>query len=236
MIKYNIETIDPVFEKQYIEYMMSKCGDDNINLPNSYFHNFRPWECGKVFQYANFSSNDIVLDVGSMNTFFSIFLTQFVNMIYVTDNFYWATREYMKGIATPQEWIDFIKRHGTGKIKVENADIMNLNYKNNTFNKIVCISTIEHVIRDYESIIELVRILKPEGKLLITSEFNEMVGKDYSEVDGSYYKIYNPETLDRLLSYTKNITIETSCIAFPCSETGKFTQIFICIKKDAANV
>lgn len=234
MIKYNIETIGPYFEKSYNEYMKSKCGNDNINLPNSYFHNFRPWECGKCFQYGDFSSinnNDIVLDVGAMNTFLSIFLTEYVNKIHVTDNFYWATREYMKGIATPQEWTNFIERYGNGKIKVENADVMNFLYKDNTFDKIVCVSTIEHVIDDYRGIKELVRVLKPEGKLLITSEFNEKIGKDYSEVDGSYYRVYSPETLDRLLSSINNITIEKSCISFPCSDIGKFTQIFLCVRK-----
>lgn len=231
MLKYNMETVDQIFEKSYIEYMKSECGNDNINLPNSYLHNFRPWECGKVFQYADLNSGDSVLDVGAMNTFFSIFLAQFVNKVCVTDNFYWAARDYMKGIATPREWIDFIERHGKGKIVAESADIINLQYKNNTFDKIICISTIEHVIQDYTGIKELVRVLKPEGKLLITSEFNEKIGKDYSEIDGSYYRIYSPESLDRLLTPINDITIEKSCISFPCSEAGKFTQMFLCIKK-----
>lgn len=234
MIKYNIEDIGPYFEKSYTEYMKSKCGNDNINLPNSYFHNFRPWECGKCFQYGDFIETDIVLDVGAMNTFFSIFLTGYVNKIHVTDNLYWATREYMKGIATPQEWTDFIKKYGNGKVIVENADVMNFLYKDNTFDKIVCVSTIEHVIDDYGGMKELVRVLKIGGKLLITSEFNEdnRYGKEYSETDGSYYRVYSPETLDRLLSSINNITIEKSCISFPCSEVGKFAQIFLCIKKD----
>ena len=243
MVGFTIETTDPIFEKSYVEYMKSTCGNGKINLPNSYFHNFRRWECGKVFQCANFRRNDIILDVGAMNTFFSIFVAQFVNKIFMTDNFYWATREYMKGMAAPQEWMNFVERYGNGRIKVANADVANLHYSDNAFDKIICISTIEHVLRDYEGITQLIRVLKPGGKLLITTEFNEKTGKDYSEGDGSYCRIYTPETLGKLLSSVKNVTVEKSCIA-PTKKSvlhslfrnknPNMTQIFLCIKKEGA--
>ncbi len=235
--KYNVEIIDSNvidgFEREYKEYMIKLCGDDNVNLPGSYLHNFRPWECGIAYKHANFGKKDIVIDTGSMNTFFGIFLAKDVEKVYVTDNFYWATREFMIGLEKPENWAKYVEKYGKGKIKVENADLMKLDYKDGYFDKVVSISTIEHVIDDYKGIMEMVRILKSGGLLLITSEFNEdnRYGKEYSEIDGSYYRVYTPETFDRLLISLKGVIVEKTCIAFLCSKPRQLTQVFACIRK-----
>lgn len=244
MTKYNVEKIDDSFEREYREYMIGLCGNDNVNLPGSYLHNFRPWECGMAYKHANFGEKDIVIDTGSMNTFFGIFLARDVEKVYVTDNFYWATREFMIGLEKPEDWAKYVEKYGNKnkdskdskdwKVKVENADLMKLDYKDEYFDKVISISTIEHVIDDYKALIEMVRVLKRGELLLITSEFNEdnRYGKEYSETDGSYYRVYTPETFDRLLlSIEGSVAVEKTCIAFPCSKPRQLTQVFACIRK-----
>ena len=186
--------------------MIEKCGEDELpnphNAKHGIFHNYRPWEYDKVYKYANFKMDDIILDTGAMHTYFCIFLSQFVKKIYVTDNFYWANRDYMEKekLFTPERWIEYIEEKGKGKIKGEKADIINLQYQDNTFDKVFCISTIEHVLDDSKGIKELARVLKKGGRLLLTTEFNFYIGKKYSEKDNSYYRIYNFKTLKELIA------------------------------------
>jgi SAM-dependent methyltransferase len=205
-MEYRIESgTDPKFKQNYEAYMLRKCEKDKLpnphNAKHGIFHNYRPWEYEKVQNYANFKIDDVVLDTGAMHTYFCIFLSQFIKKIYVTDNFYWANRDYMKkeNLFSPEKWIEYIEEKGEGKIKGENADLMNLQYQDNTFDKVFCISTIEHVLDDFQAIKELSRVLKKGGKLILTTEFNFHIGKKYSEKDNSYYRVYNLKSLEKLI-------------------------------------
>lgn len=204
-MQYRIESgINSQFKKDYETYMIKKCGEDKLpnpfNAKHGIFHGYRPWEYDKVFRYTDYNENDIVLDTGAMNTFFCIFMAQFVKKIYAIDNFYWANRDYMikEKLLSPKRWIAYVEKKARN-IKGEEADVMHLKYQDNTFSKIICISTIEHVLDDVLGIKELARVLKKNGKMLLTTEFNFYFGKEYSEKDGSYYRIYNLKSLKKLI-------------------------------------
>lgn len=118
------------------------------------------------------------------------------------------------------------------------ADIRNLPFKNNYFNYITCISTLEHVgmdnflytknskykekkIFDFEkAILEMKRVLKNEGKLFITVPFGKYQNfGQFQQFDsglvGRILEIFQPKNYQiNYYKYTKegwNISDEISC-------------------------
>lgn len=59
-------------------------------------------------------------------------------------------------------------------IKIIKGDILNLPFKNNFFNKVIASEILEHVDNDERAILEIHRVLKPGGSVLIT-----VPNKDY---------------------------------------------------------
>jgi SAM-dependent methyltransferase len=219
-LRFKIDgSIDLKFKDSYEDYMMEKCGGDELPNPkkakHGIFHNQRPWEYDKVFRYGSFRAGDVVLDTGAMHTYFCIYLAQFVKQVYATDSFYWAGRDYMERerLFRPEKWMAYVEEKGGGRIKAESADLQNLQYPDRTFDKVLCISTIEHVKDDIGGIKELARVIRPGGRLLLTTEFNFHIGKEYSEKDGSYYRIYTRKTFEKLiarsgLKLSKSVLVE----------------------------
>ena len=206
-VEYRVDgTVDRDFKNAYEAFMLRTCGDDVLpnprNAEHGIFHNYRPWEYDKVFKYADFKEEDVVLDTGAMHTYFCIFLSQFVKKIYATDNFYWADRDYMtrERLFTPAGWVEYVERKGNAKIVGEKAGVTDLPYRDGMFDKVLCVSTVEHVLEDFKAVAELARVLKQGGRLLLTTEFNSRRPKEYSEEDRSYYRIYNAASLEALLA------------------------------------
>lgn len=50
-------------------------------------------------------------------------------------------------------------------------DIHDLTFVSNTFDAVICIEVLEHVVDPFQAIRELTRVLKPGGKLLLTTPF-----------------------------------------------------------------
>lgn len=206
-MRYTIErVVDPAFVASYEAAMLARCGDDPLPNPrrarHGVFHNYRPWEYQKVFAHGDFQEDDLVLDTGAMHTYFCVYVSQFVRQIYVTDNFYWARRSYVstQNLFSPEKWMRYVEAKGDGRIRAEEADLTRLPYPEGTFDKILCISTIEHVAEDAGAILELARVLRSGGRLLLTTEFNPHVGKLYSEADNSFYRVYTSRTLEQLIA------------------------------------
>ena len=208
-MQYTIESgVDAAFKEPYESYMLGKCGADQVPGPrdirNGILHNYRPWEYAQAFRHGAFAAGDVVLDTGAMHTYFCIYLAQFVQRLHATDSFYWANRDYLRKqkLFTPEEWMGYVAGKGGGKIACEEADLMGLRYPDATFDKVLCISTIEHVLDDAKAMCELARVLKTGGRLLLTTEFSFHVGKAYSETDNSYYRVYTTKTLDALIAHS----------------------------------
>jgi SAM-dependent methyltransferase len=189
-VRYILErAIDSTFLERYEASMLARCGADSLPNPrgarHGIFHNHRPWEYQKVFVHGDFRPDDVVLDTGAMHTYFCIYVSQFVRQIYATDNFYWARRSYMstQKLFSPDEWARYVEAKGDGRLRAEEADLTRLPYPDGTFDKVLCISTIEHVAEDGQAMVELGRVLKRGGRLLLTTEFNPRLGEAYSESD-----------------------------------------------------
>jgi SAM-dependent methyltransferase len=228
------------FTDFYESHMLETFGSDALPQIKGYSHgilqNYRPWEYDKVMKYGDFKPDDVVLDTGAMHTYFCLFLAQSVKKIYATDSFYWAKRDYLakQHLLSAKEWMEYIKDRGEGKVICQEADVTKLSYSDNSYDKILSISTIEHVLEHEKAIREMARVLKKGGKLLLTTEFNFLFDKKYSEEDDSYYRAYNYSSLCKLISCSglkirSSLIVENLRLRF--LRPKKKVNAFICLEK-----
>ena len=55
----------------------------------------------------------------------------------------------------------------TNAIRIEKGDVVKLPFKDNSFDKAICIDVLEHIIDDMSVINEIKRVLKPKGEAII---------------------------------------------------------------------
>jgi ubiquinone/menaquinone biosynthesis C-methylase UbiE len=72
------------------------------------------------------------------------------------------------GVDIETEAIDFCKKNRQGKFLV--APLENLPFDKNTFDLILFTNAIEHLENPHPALAELTRVLKPGGKILVTTE------------------------------------------------------------------
>ena len=217
--------------QKYVEEMKVLCGNySGCKFPQSYFGNVRPWDYEQILEHGNFTENDLILECGGLHTYFAIALSQKVKHYTCTDSFYWATRDYAKNdkLQSPKEWCGYLISKGKGKLWAEEADLQKMKYSDNSFDHVINISVIEHVHNDRQGIEEMVRVLKPGGTLLLTTEYNPNWSKDYAENDGSYYRVYDKEGIKKLLDGFNVEIMKSQSEEVPI---GHFTTLFIKIKK-----
>jgi SAM-dependent methyltransferase len=102
-------------------------------------------------------------------------------------------------------------------IRFHRGDLMNLGIKSGTFDAVTCISTIEHIGMgkyddprspaggDLRAIKELLRILKPSGRLIVTTNICRETFLHDDEIR------YGPERLDLLAAAGKLLKMEYRC-------------------------
>ncbi|MBR9682920.1 class I SAM-dependent methyltransferase [Candidatus Woesearchaeota archaeon] len=91
-------------------------------------------------------------------------------------------------------------------LKVVHSDAHNLPFKNNSFDAVFCNTVLEHVKEPNQIIKEIKRVLKPQGKLLISIPFLQEIHSDPDD-----YQRYTPEGLRNLLNKHKIQTIRQHC-------------------------
>jgi SAM-dependent methyltransferase len=217
--------------QDYIQETKVLCGPySECKFPQSYFGNIRPWDYERILEYGDFAANQKVLECGGLHSYFAIATSQKVNHYTCTDSFYWATRDYAQNpqLQSPQEWCKYLIGKGRGKLHAEEADLQSMKYANEQFDRVVCISVIEHVHEDRKGILEMMRVLKPGGLLLLTTEYNPTWSKPYAETDGSYYRVYDQSDLSNLLA---GLDVEVMQAQGGDVRDGQFTTTFIRIRK-----
>jgi len=186
---------------KYVRTLTSLCGNDIPRVPEGYLLTATPlgdrmWDYYMIQKYGDLQLDDIVLEVGALHTFDALYWQTLVKQVVVTDNFQWAHREYARDYMTPSEWCTYLMQKSS-KIRAEHADIMAFPYPADTFDKLISVSTHEHVIDDRRGLLECARVLKPGGTLLMTIEFNHETAMAYSSE--AMLRIYNPTTLGDLI-------------------------------------
>ncbi len=189
--------------------------------------NFRGWDYEQILQHGEFAKDDVVLDTGAMYSSFCVYLSDFVLHIAVTDDFSWYTRPFVKEMNLPtiEEWTKFVETFGSGKIMVTSEDVRRIRHRDKTFDKVLSISTIEHIDDDKKGMEEMMRVLKPGGLLLLTTEYRNPK-QDFTPEN--LLRFYDDDGLDTL---TKGLHVEERIIEPPHIEKD-FTTIFLKIRKD----
>jgi ubiquinone/menaquinone biosynthesis C-methylase UbiE len=129
-----------------LENMLSKVGD-------TYFK-----RCIlSIIENLDIQKNDRVLDAGCGEGFYEILLSNLYECSIIgidnDDKILNAGKERTKNLKN---------------VKLENQDLCNLPYKDNSFDKIICSEVVEHIDQDTKAISELYRVLKPGGRIVIT--------------------------------------------------------------------
>lgn len=215
------------FDTAYRAFIKSLPG--TVNLPQGYLQNCRMWDYWMVMERAGFKPSDVVLDVGALHTFACVFWQDYVSRVVTTDDFSWGERDYAKGLMTPFEWRCVVECLGTPNLRAGHMDLQDIGpaYDVNV-DVVLCISTIEHIIHDRLAMLEMMRVLKPGGKLLLTTEFSNEHPKPYSEEDGSWYRVYNDEQIALL---TEGLNVTHSAIN-PDAYGHPFNTLFLEITKE----
>jgi SAM-dependent methyltransferase len=84
---------------------------------------------------------------------------------------------------------------------VHSGDALNLPYKDETFDRIICAEVMEHVPDDFKACSELTRVLKKNGRIAITvpTIFSEMIYDcltfEYFATPGGHVRKYLPKKL-----------------------------------------
>ena len=160
------------------------------------------WDSVKKFS-ENFKSDSLVLDAGCGNG---------KNMNYLKD------KCEIIGIDSCKNFVTLCKER---QLNVLESNILNLPFEDNTFDYIISIAVIHHLKTEserYKAIDEMLRVLKPNGKMLVTiwayesDKFSEnknfKIGDNIVKFNNNnrYYYIFNKEKLIKFLSrYNSNI-------------------------------
>jgi len=224
------------FTDRYEKFMLETCGDDILPNPHGAKHgifvNYRPWEYDQVVKRLPFEGT--ILDIGALHTYLGIYITSsytYSTKKYIAaDSFYWAKRSYNRlyGMQTPEEWCDYMHEKSQGCVEAQEADMTDMPWDENTFDHIISISTIEHVENDLKGMEECLRVLKPGGTLLMTTEFHPTESKPYNEDDGSFYRIYNTRDLTNLII---NSGFDLPDVAVQQNNHKPNTNIFVALTK-----
>lgn len=140
--------------------------------------------------------NSVILDAGCGNG---------KNMIYLQNK-----GLSVKGIDFSEKLLQICKDKN---LDVEEADIRSLPYEDNSFDYVISIAVIHHLSTEkdrYQAINEMLRVCKPNGKILIStwaveqpdkSRFKFVLGPNYVKWENTfrYYYIYGKETISNFL-------------------------------------
>lgn len=159
----------------YDEYIRGKVGQDYqwpIRL--------RDWELWKVAEYLPPEPGDYqILETGSFNTFFGAYLADIAKHLIISDQF-----QYIKWVSLLQK-LRLYKKHplkapyhvwekhitkAAPAAELRNVDLTDIQYPDDTFDFITCVSIIEHIPEYETAVAEMLRVLKPDGLLLLTTD------------------------------------------------------------------
>ncbi len=157
----------------YDEYVRAR-------LPAGYRWNIRArdWELLQILRAAP-ANGLAVLDTGSFNTFLGVWLAQGAASVHVTDLFgaclksnvlrrlgLWKRRPHE---APFEKWRAAVRR-ASARIHLRSVDLTRIPFPDETFDFISSVSVIEHIPDYRRAIAEMFRVLRPGGRLLVTTD------------------------------------------------------------------
>jgi len=107
------------------------------------------------------NSSDRVLQIGGGTGVFTLSLVQHSDEVHFTDL---ITYDDFAVVQDLLEKIEF-----TSDIYYSSTDAAHLSYKENSFDKVFAMDVLEHVPQEEKAIREISRVLKPNGKLIVSA-------------------------------------------------------------------
>jgi SAM-dependent methyltransferase len=136
----------------------------------------RHWELYHVLSRVPPGNRNLkILDTGSYSTYTAFYLDCLSDYVTVSDSFGWAGRsEYLAlpDIPPPETWLRAIAV-GAPNVGIAKFDLEHIPLADESFDVITCISTIEHCRNPHRALAEMMRCLRPGGRLLLTTDHHE---------------------------------------------------------------
>jgi SAM-dependent methyltransferase len=111
------------------------------------------------------------------------------------------------------EWHDLLKAHGGGRWYLAAADVCHLPFTDGYFDAVICSEVMEHIPDHRRALDELVRVLKPGGRLALSVPryFPERIcwalSREYHRANQGHVRIYQRKALIRMIVRT-GLTLE----------------------------
>jgi len=161
-------------------------------------------------KYSPSNSNQKILDVGCGTGATTIMLKQFGNVYGIDYSFSALKNSSKKGLKN-------LARIG----------IYDLPFASETFDIITILDALEHTEYDNKVLLELKRILKKDGVILITVPAYQSLWSDH-DVALSHFRRYNSKSLSKLLNQTK---FKPVCLSYMITFLFPFLAIFRLLSK-----
>lgn len=165
----------------------------------SYLHPSKRWEYPWALSQARLQDNSRVLDAGCGASIFPIYLAKLGHRVAGLD------------LDIPQ---GLDRLHGV-EVDYCQGQLTELPFEDESFDRIFCISVIEHLGHRGApaALEEMRRVLKPDGRLLITTDFYEDAAAEiFYEKDGESFPVdwgfYDPDHLQRYLLNAPGLELE----------------------------
>lgn len=140
-----------------------KVGSIMLSIMNSAHNGLNKW----AFDHVNIKDGTVILDIGTGggNTIHTLSILNKTGKLYGIDHSEQAVKESIKKNKTAVE---------KGRIEIQQASVSNIPFEDNFFDLITAFQT-HYFWPDIENDIkEVFRVLKPNGKLLIVSEYSKV--------------------------------------------------------------
>jgi len=101
-----------------------------------------------------------------------------------------------------QKNIDYLTTDMNPAMVMEQMDITNIQYPENSFDAIICNHVLEHIPNDFKAMSELFRVLKPGGWAILQVPFSKISDKTFEDP-----KVTSPEDRERIFGQTDHVRI-----------------------------
>ena len=180
MKKFNFLKIR-IYSGNVFRWILWKFGCDWLLFKKERFVEY-PW----ILENINYKKQSKILDVGAGSTIFPIQLASLGHNVYALDLNDERNKE-MKNLS-----------HRLNNYHFLQANACKIPLKDKLFDYISFISSLEHISDDKKALKEARRVLKNDGRILITVPYGKKENKNKSD-----YKLYNQSLITKLLKTTQ---------------------------------